>query len=126
MDIALNDGGDAFVSGDAGLLAILFRNVIDNAIRYSAPGTKVDVDMETTAADVRVTVRDAGPGIPAEQRPSVGRRFYRAPGMQAPGSGLGLSIVQRILDLHRGTTRLDSPATTIGLQVMIALPRVVR
>jgi len=46
--------------------------------------------------------------------------------MQAPGSGLGLSIVQRILDLHRGTTRLDSPATTIGLQVMIALPRVVR
>ena len=125
MDIALNDGRDAFVPGDAGLLAILFRNVIDNAIRYSAPGTKVDVDMEVTASDVRVTVRDAGPGIPAEQRANVGRRFYRAPGTQAPGSGLGLSIVQRILDLHRGTIRLDSPATTIGLQVTIALPRVV-
>ena len=51
MDIALNDGRGAFVSGDAGLLAILFRNLIDNAIRYSAPGTKVDVDMEVT--DVR-------------------------------------------------------------------------
>lgn len=48
MDIALNDGRDAFVSGDAGLLAILFRNVIDNAVRYSAPGTKVDVDLEVT------------------------------------------------------------------------------
>ena len=68
MDIALNDGRGAVVSGDAGLLAILFRNVIDNAIRYSAPGTKVDVDMEVTASDVRVTVRDTGPGIPAEQR----------------------------------------------------------
>ena len=124
MDIALNDGRDAFVSGDAGLLAILFRNVIDNAIRYSAPGTKVDVDMEVTASEVRVTVRDAGPGIPPEQRANVSRRFYRAPGMRAPGSGLGLSIVQRILDLHRGTIRLDSPATTIGLQVTIALPRV--
>lgn len=125
MDIALNDGRDACVAGDAGLLAILFRNVIDNAIRYSAPGTKVDVDVEVAASDVRVTVRDAGPGIPAEQRANVGRRFYRAPGTQAPGSGLGLSIVQRIVDLHRGTIRLDSPATTIGLQVRIALPRVV-
>ena len=60
----------------------------------------------------------------ARQRANVGRRFYRAPGTQAPGSGLGLSIVQRILDLHRGTIQLDSPATTIGLQVTIALPRV--
>jgi signal transduction histidine kinase len=90
-----------------------------------APGTKVDVDLEVTASDVRVTVRDAGPGIPGEQRAHVDRRFYRAPGTQAPGSGLGLSIVQRILDLHRGTIRLDSPATTVGLQVTIALPRVV-
>jgi len=124
MDIALDDGRDAFVSGDAGLLAMLFRNVIDNAIRYSAPGTMVDVDLEVTASDVRVTVSDAGPGISAEQRANVGRRFYRAPGTQAPGSGLGLSIVQRIIDLHRGTIRLDSPATTLGLQVTIALPRV--
>ena len=126
MDIALDDGRDAFVSGDAGLLAMLFRNVIDNAIRYSAPGTMVDVDLEVTASDVRVTVSDAGPGISAEQRANVGRRFYRAPGTQAPGSGLGLSIVQRIIDLHRGTIRLDSPATTLGLQVTIALPRVAR
>ncbi|HVG52867.1 MAG TPA: ATP-binding protein [Vicinamibacterales bacterium] len=125
MDIELNDGRGGFVSGDAGLLAILFRNVIDNAIRYSAAGTKVDVGMEITASDVRVTVRDAGRGVPAEQRANVGRRFYRAPGTQAPGSGLGLSIVQRILDLHRGTIRLDTPATNIGLQVTIALPRVV-
>lgn len=124
MDIALNSTGDASVPGDAGLLAILFRNVIDNAIRYSPPGTRVDVDLMVTSAGVRVTVRDAGPGIRPEQRADVGRRFYRAPGTQAPGSGLGLSIVQRIADLHGGTVRLDAPATT-GLQVTVALPRVV-
>ncbi|HVH58472.1 MAG TPA: ATP-binding protein, partial [Vicinamibacterales bacterium] len=77
MDIALNDGGDACVSGDAGLLSILFRNVIDNALRYSAPGTKVDVDTEVADTEVRVTVRDAGPGSPAEERANVGRRFCR-------------------------------------------------
>ncbi len=123
MDIALSDGRAAVVAGDAGLLAILFRNVIDNAIRYSAPGMKVDVDMEVTASDVRVKIRDTGPGIAAEQRANVGRRFYRAPGTRASGSGLGLSIAQRILDLHRGTLTLDTPATSTGLQVTIALPR---
>jgi len=125
MDLELTQEQHVLVFGDAGLLSILFRNVIDNAIRYSAPGTKVDVDMEVADSEVRVTVRDAGPGIPAEQRSSVGRRFYRVPGTHAPGTGLGLSIVQRIVDLHRGTIRLDSPASTIGLQVTIALPRVV-
>ena len=125
MDIELTHEQHVLVSGDAGLLSILFRNIIDNAIRYSAPGTRVDVDMEVADSDVRVTVRDAGPGIPAGDRANVGRRFYRASGTQAPGTGLGLSIVQRIVDLHRGTIQLHSPATTIGLQVTIALPRVV-
>ncbi len=49
---------------------------------------------------------------------------YRAPGTHAPGSGLGLSIVQRIVDLHRGTMRPEPPLTGIGLEVSIALPRV--
>jgi CheY-like chemotaxis protein len=66
-------------------------------------------------------VRD---GRDAQERANVGRRFYRAPGTQAPGSGLGLSIVQRIIELHRGTMRLDTPAAGRGLQVTIALPHV--
>ena len=125
MDIALNDRCGAVVAGDAGLLAILFRNVIDNAIRYSSVGTTVEVETVQTDTDVRVVVRDTGPGIPAEQRANVGRRFYRAPGTRASGSGLGLSIVQRILDLHRGMISFDTPATAVGLEVTIVLPRVV-
>ena len=96
MDIALNDGRGAFVSGDAGLLAILFRNVIDNAVRYSAPGAKVDVGMEAMASDVRVTVRIRAPAFPPSSARTSVVGSIGLPGTQAPGSGLGLSIVQRI------------------------------
>jgi two-component system, OmpR family, sensor histidine kinase QseC len=123
MDVELVDGRGVYVSADAGLLGILFRNVIDNAIRYSPRGTKVDVEVQAAGSDVRIVVGDAGPGIADEQRAHVGRRFHRAPGTQAPGSGLGLSIAQRIVDLHRGTMRLDPRSTGVGLQVTVALPR---
>jgi two-component system, OmpR family, sensor kinase len=122
IEIALTDGTEALVSGDAGLLGILFRNVIDNAIRYSPSGTHVDVHVQVTPSDARVTVTDAGPGLSLEQLATVGRRFYRAPGTQPPGSGLGLSIVQRIVDLHRGTMQLDTSPKGRGLQVTVALP----
>jgi two-component system sensor histidine kinase QseC len=124
MDIELRHEQDVLVSGDAGLLAILFRNLIDNAIRYSPPATRVDVEIQAGDDEALVRIADAGPGISADERVNIGRRFYRAPGTQAPGSGLGLSIVRRILDLHRGTIQLDAPPTGIGLQVTVALPRV--
>ncbi|MEQ1728402.1 MAG: ATP-binding protein [Vicinamibacterales bacterium] len=122
-DLELTGSPSASVSGDVGLLGILFRNLIDNAIRYSPAGTTVSVDVEAHATDVRISVRDAGPGIAADERANVGRRFYRPPGMKAPGSGLGLSIVQRIVDLHRGTLALQAPASAVGLEVIVTLPR---
>lgn len=67
-------------------------------------------------------ITDAGPGISLEQREHIGRRFYRPSGTQASGSGLGLSIVRRILDLHGGAMQLDTPATGHGLQVTVLLP----
>lgn len=124
IDIELRHEQRVSVAGDAGLLGVLFRNLIDNAIRYSPASTKVDVDMAITDSEAGIVITDAGPGIPADQREHVGRRFYRAPGTQASGSGLGLSIVQRILDLHGGAIRLETPDTGVGLQVTVALPRV--
>jgi two-component system, OmpR family, sensor histidine kinase QseC len=124
MDIELTHQPQVLVPGDGGLLAILFRNLIDNAIRYSPPSTRVDVEIETADNEALVRITDAGPGISADERANIGRRFYRAPGTQAPGSGLGLSIVRRVLDLHRGTIQFDTPPSGIGLQVTVALPRV--
>ncbi len=122
IDLELTGSDGASVSGDTALLGILFRNLIDNAIRYSPPGTTVSVRVEADATEVRVRVRDAGPGISADERANVGRRFYRPPGMKAPGSGLGLSIAQRIVDVHRGRLALETPASAVGLEVVVTLP----
>jgi two-component system sensor histidine kinase QseC len=124
MEVELTHEGPVWVSGDAGLLGVLFRNLLDNALRYSPPGTGVAINIEPADDEARVRVIDAGPGISASERANIGRRFYRAPGTQAPGSGLGLSIVNRILELHRGRLQLDAPPAGSGLQVTVALPRV--
>jgi two-component system sensor histidine kinase QseC len=124
MDIELTLEQDVSAFGDAGLLAVLFRNLIDNALRYSPPATRVAIQIEPGDDEALVRITDAGPGISASERSHVGRRFYRAPGTQAPGSGLGLSIVHRILELHRGRMQFDAPPTGSGLQVTVALPRV--
>jgi two-component system sensor histidine kinase QseC len=124
IDIELKHEQNALVSGDAGLLGILFRNLIDNAIRYSPRATRVDIEINGGDDTALVRITDAGPGLSADQRANIGRRFYRAPGTQAPGSGLGLSIVRRVLDLHRGRMQFEAPPTGSGLRVTVALPRV--
>lgn len=96
-----------------------------DAIAPRSPvGTTVSLEVEVAQSDARIVITDEGAGISPEQREHIGRRFYRAPGTQASGSGLGLSIVQRILDLHGGTMHIDTPATGNGLQVTVVLPRV--
>ncbi|UDJ83170.1 quorum sensing histidine kinase QseC [Kosakonia oryzae] len=78
------------------LLSLLIRNLLDNAIRYSPPGSTVDVTLDSHS----LTVRDNGPGMSDEMQKHAGERFYRPPGQSATGSGLGLSIVKRIARLH--------------------------
>ncbi|MBS1204855.1 MAG: two-component system sensor histidine kinase QseC [Proteobacteria bacterium] len=79
------------------LLSLMIRNLLDNAIRYSPPGSTVDVTLDSHS----LTVRDNGTGMSDEMKKRAGERFYRPPGQSATGSGLGLSIVKRIARLHR-------------------------
>lgn len=83
--------------GQALLLGLLVRNLLDNAVRYSPRGSTVDVTLDANG----FTVQDNGPGIGPEALARIGERFYRPPGQDEPGSGLGLSIVQRIAALHQ-------------------------
>ncbi|CAM3594805.1 Sensor protein QseC [Klebsiella spallanzanii] len=86
-------------TGQPLLLSLLVRNLLDNAVRYSTAGSQVDITL-----DVReFRVRDNGPGISTEALARIGERFYRPPGQEQPGSGLGLSIVKRIATLHSMT-----------------------
>ena len=119
-NIALNGSkeGQALVRGNKGALSILVRNLVDNAIRYTPPGGKVDINIERDEKNILLHVADSGPGIPEDEREQVFKRFYRRLGTQAPGSGLGLSIVSRVAELHHATLTLEE-STYKGLQVNI-------
>ncbi|MDF1485423.1 ATP-binding protein [Ramlibacter sp. H39-3-26] len=82
--------------GDEHLLAVLLRNLLDNAVRYAPAGTGVTLRI---ASDT-IEVENQGPALTAEQLAQLGERFYRPDGQQEGGSGLGLSIVRRIAELH--------------------------
>lgn len=88
------------VAGDDMLLAALVRNLVDNAIRYSPPGASVLIRTTTDGANASLSVGDSGPGLADADRSRLGERFFRVPGTSESGSGLGWSIVQRIVDLH--------------------------
>lgn len=102
-------------------IAILLRNLIDNAIRYSPEQSLVQVVIEESPdkQNVILKVIDNGRGIPEHLRQRVFERFFRVIGNKSAGSGLGLGIVQQIADLHRAVISLETPLNGHGLQVTI-------
>ncbi len=107
------------ITGHTGLLAILLRNLIDNALRYSPPQTDVLVNVRHAADEILLEVQDQGPGIPAAERDNALRRFHRLEGAEASGSGLGLSIVARIAQLHQARLELTEAGEKGGLKVLV-------
>ncbi|GGB81128.1 two-component sensor histidine kinase [Marinobacterium zhoushanense] len=77
---------------------ILLRNLLDNALRYTPDGGRVQIEIDRQKADLRVRISDTGPGLDAEQKKRVFDRFYRAAGQGSDGCGIGLSIVQEICE----------------------------
>lgn len=121
-------GGDAIVNGDAAGLRAMVSNLVDNAVRHTPAGGRVDVAIERDADDAVLTVRDSGPGIPPGEHRRVFDRFYRVadvgpPG--SPGSGLGLAIVKRVAERHDAAIALGPglPGPNgEGLGVTVRLP----
>jgi two-component system OmpR family sensor kinase len=103
------DGDRVTVAGDPEMLLVMLNNLVDNALRYTPPGGVVDVVVQGSAADTSVVrVIDSGPGVADADLPWIFDRFYRAAETAegpagAEGSGLGLSIVKAIVDLHGAT-----------------------
>lgn len=96
------------ITGDATGLHTLLSNLVDNALRYTPAGGRVDVSVGygDGGRDTTLSVCDSGPGIAPAEYPRVFDRFYRSPDASAPGSGLGLAIVRRIADRHGATIEL--------------------
>jgi two-component system sensor histidine kinase QseC len=106
--------------GDEALLALLLRNLIDNALRYGPSGARVQLRFTPT----EVSVEDEGPGLSREERAQLGRRFFRRPGQAQAGSGLGVSIARRVAELHglqlRFEDRTVEGSAARGLRVVLS------
>ncbi|MFJ3926523.1 sensor histidine kinase [Streptomyces sp. NPDC090022] len=108
-----------YVRGEPAALERAVVNVLDNAVKFSPAGGTVEIAL----VDGELTVRDHGPGIPAEELPHVFDRFWRSPSARAlPGSGLGLSIVARTVQRAGGTARLRPAEPGPGTVAEIRIP----
>ena len=125
IDLGVSEAQTVFVRGERDAVATLVRNLVDNAVRYTPSGGRVDVSVERAAAvpaRALVRVMDNGPGIAQEERERVFDRFYRKPGTRLPGSGLGLAIVKAIAEAHGAAVVLDSGPSARGLAVTVSFP----
>jgi signal transduction histidine kinase len=119
VEIELREAGAVSVEGYPDLLSILLRNLVDNAIRYSPRGSTVGVDVARIGDTARITVSDQGPGIEPDERARIGQRFYRILGTGETGSGLGLSIVRRIVEIHGAQLGFQEGDDARGLRVVV-------
>ncbi|HEX9626192.1 MAG TPA: ATP-binding protein [Acidiferrobacterales bacterium] len=119
IDLGLECAAPLELDGDARVLPILVRNLVDNAVRYTPDGGRVTVAVAREDGAATLSVTDSGPGIPAELRTRVFARFYRLPDAPGSGCGLGLSIVQRIAELHGASVELMDAPGGRGLRVRV-------
>jgi two-component system OmpR family sensor kinase len=119
VDLGLTDTEPLTVAGDAGALATLATNLVDNAVRYTPPGGRVDVAVVSRHTAPTLLVRDNGPGIPVDERDAVFERFTRGSNVTAAGSGLGMAIVRRIATRHGATVQLEDGIDGGGLGVAV-------
>ena len=123
IDIGISHADDAaVVNGQPEALRMLLRNLVDNAVKYTPEGGRVDVGIAAQGVGVELSVDDSGPGLPEQERGRVLDRFYRSGEPQAPGSGLGLAIVKSIADLHGATVALAASPSLGGLRVLVRFP----
>jgi len=122
IDLGVSHDEALFVTGDMESLRIMLSNLVDNAIRYTPKGGRVDVALTRHDTMAQLEVQDTGRGIPAEDRAQVFERFFRRAGTRETGSGLGLAIVHEIVKFHKGEITLEDARGHSGLNVFVRLP----
>lgn len=115
-------GCDYSLPGSSELLYLLIRNLLENAIRHAPRQGHVQLAVSADQDSASLLISDNGPGIPVAERERAFERFYRIPGNESGGSGLGLSIVGRVVQLLGGHVTLSDPPIGTGLVVTVRLP----
>ncbi len=122
IDIGLSQDAQVSISGDREALRVMLGNLIDNAIRYTPAGGRVEVAVRVQERNARIEVCDSGPGIPQADRARVFDRFYRREATHVAGSGLGLAIVKNVADRHHASILLEDRVPGPGLHVSVIFP----
>ncbi len=125
IDIGVDSPQDAHVVFNELDLFTLVKNLVDNAIRYTPAGGRIDLSVQTTPGAVHLQIKDSGPGISVEEQARVFDPFYRSLGTDEAGSGLGLSIVKAIAERTGARVELSfsDPAAQRGLCVLVWIAR---
>jgi two-component system sensor histidine kinase QseC len=116
------------IMGDASLLDIALRNLLDNALRYTPADSTIRITLRQSGASSHLQVSDNGPGVPASALERLGERFFRAGQAAGNGNGLGLAIVARIAELHGATLSAENlpeggfAVTLLGLRTTTRIP----
>ncbi|HET9051693.1 MAG TPA: HAMP domain-containing sensor histidine kinase, partial [Candidatus Dormibacteraeota bacterium] len=123
LDQQLPDEGR--MTGDADLLARVFDNLLDNALRHGGEAPRITVTVSGLGGAWVIAVADDGPGVPETVRPRLFERFARGESRSTRGTGLGLALAAAIVAAHHGTLRLDAGAgtgRTAGARFVVTLP----
>ena len=125
IKVTVNCPKDIFVAGDSELLTVAVKNLVENSIRYSNPGSHVGIGVQTSGRSVDISVADTGIGIAPADQARIFERFYRVDdsrSRETGGTGLGLSIVKHIALAHHGEVRLFSKKG-VGSTFTVSLPK---
>ena len=120
LTLDVDEHADFLLSGDAASLATLLQNLMSNALQYTSPGGRIEVQLRAATDQLTLEIADSGPGIDIALRPQLFERFVRLG--DGEGAGLGLSIVARIAELHDASVELLDSSLG-GLRVVVRLPR---
>lgn len=123
LALDIDASSDTVIVGNATLIGALVFNLVDNAMRYSPDAAQIRIGVRSSMDAVILTVEDSGPGLADPERQRLGERFFRVPGSEQPGSGLGWSIVRRIAALHGASVTTGQSPGLGGLAVSISWPQ---
>ena len=119
IDMAFNQNQIDHIKGNEPSLRLLIRNLLTNAITYTPAGGKIDIALSRQDRHTVLTIEDNGPGIAEKDLNHVTERFYRGKNQQPPGCGIGLSIVERVVQIHQGTLQFHQADSGCGLKVIV-------
>lgn len=121
IDLGLGEMAAATARLDGEQLRLVLDNLLDNAVRYTLPGGRIDVTLQQAAGAAVMEVTDSGPGIPAMELEQVFARFYRGSSTESPGSGLGLAIARAAADRCGASIELRNRPHGGGLTARVSV-----